>query len=70
MNSYGCFNCKHLKCYPGDRWTPPEYECHADGPETEELLVRVYEDGETWSDAEHPLCCDYEKFIEIDDYPY
>lgn len=67
MSRYGCENCKWLKCYPGDRWTPPDYECTKGGPETEELLIRIWENGETWTDGEEPLCADYKEFVYPDD---
>ena len=63
MGVHGCKNCKNLKCYPGDYWTPDEYECDT-GPATEELLVRVWENGETWTDDEEPLCDEYEELKE------
>lgn len=68
MIEYGCKNCKHLKCYKGDYWTPDEYECTKDGPPTQELCNRVWSDGETWSSPEDQLCPYYEELKEEDYY--
>lgn len=66
MLKHGCENCKYLKCYKGGRWDPDDYECLKDGPATEELLTRVWENGETWEDGETPLCDQYEELKEKD----
>ena len=58
---HGCENCKNLRCYHGGYWDPDDYECTKDGPATEELLERVWVNGETWSTDETPLCDQYEE---------
>ena len=68
MSKYGCENCKNLKCYPGGRWEPDDYECTKEGPESEELFIRVWENGETWSDSSNPLCPLYSELKEEDFY--
>lgn len=68
MSGYGCENCKWLKCYPGDRWTPPEYECKKDGPEDAERFTRVWENSETWNTPEECLCEHYKELTEDDFY--
>ncbi len=62
MSSHGCMNCRHSKCYPGGYWEPDDYECTVNGPESEELFIRVWENGETWIDKEDPLC---NKYLEL-----
>lgn len=67
----GCNNCAHCKCYPGDRWTPDEYECTAmefgsdDYGKTEEewdkIMTRVWENGEEWNETEEPICPAWEE---------
>lgn len=64
MCKYGCENCKYFRRYPGGYWEPDDYECTVDGPESEELFIRVWENGETWTDSEHPLCDRYEELKE------
>lgn len=68
LYGHGCENCKWLKCYKGDRWTPDDYECRKDGPEDEERFVRVWENGEMWEDSESCLCEHYEEFTAEDFY--
>jgi len=64
----GCSNCKWCHCYPGDYWTPDDYECKADdfGEVTEEeldtIFTRVWENGEEWKYSEEPICPAWEEY--------
>ena len=71
----GCRNCRYCKCYPGDYWTPDEYECqmpdkdyNLTDEEIEEVFTRVWENGEGWGDDDKPICPAWEEINEID-YP-
>ena len=68
----GCMNCRYCKCYPGDYWTPDDYECIAEDKfgdmteaEIDEVFSKVWEDGKEWKDGEEPLCPAWEEA----DYP-
>lgn len=61
----GCSNCKWCACYPGDHWTPDEYECMGFERDTDvdltddewdKILTRVWENGEEWSPHDEPIC--------------
>lgn len=67
MKGHGCNNCKYCKCYPGDYWTPDDYECISDNV-TEEAIKRAWEDDETWSDSDKPICPGYKEYIEEEVY--
>lgn len=71
----GCNNCRYFKCYPGDYWTPDDYDCIC-GDEafegmSQEEIDKVYDmvwvDGKEWSYGEKPLCPAWEEMEEIDD---
>lgn len=58
---YGCENCKHCKCYPGDYWTPDDFECM--GEPTQEAIDRAWTNGETWKSSEEQICPSYEEAV-------
>lgn len=73
----GCSNCRYCKCYPGDYWTPDDYECTApimtDGTDNDladevldDIFTRVWENGEEWQDGEQ-LCPGWEEIEPIYD---
>lgn len=64
---HGCNNCKWCKCYKGDYWTPDEYECQGGYDIPEDVMQRVWENGEEWSDNEEPICPAYEEAPTEDD---
>ena len=76
MSSYdGCYNCKYRKCYPGDYWTPDEYEClmpckdyGVDDAEFEDILTRVWENGEQWHCSKDPICPAWERLEEPEEW--
>ena len=65
----GCSNCKYCKCYPGDHWTPDDYECVCGDKafegmsqdEIDTIYDTVWEDGKQWSPFEEPLCPAWEE---------
>lgn len=70
----GCSNCRYCKCYPGDYWTPDDYECTSydllstvPEEELDEVLTRVWENGEEWADDGAPLCPCWEEVEPIYD---
>ena len=70
---HGCKDCKYCKCYPGGRWSPNEYECVSDVWDRidveEDILVRVWEDGEEWGYGEEQICPGWEEApTEEDEY--
>lgn len=65
--NYGCKNCVYNKVYPSnDYWTPDEYECtvpydatpdfELSDEEFEDVLDRVWGDGEEWNTQEEQIC--------------
>ena len=75
----GCSNCRYCKCYPGDYWTPDDYECTSIIMETNDtkytddeldaIFTRVWENGEKWdSSDEEPLCPGWEEAPTLEDY--
>ena len=75
MSRYGCENCKFCRCYPGDYWTPDEYECTSECEDiTEQIFERVWSDGERWDTSEEQICPGYEEYIDrtpdYEDYMY
>lgn len=69
--NYGCRNCKYCKCYPGDYWTPDDFECSKAESGvldiSEENFDRCWSNDETWEDPENALCPDYEEEMTIED---
>lgn len=67
---YGCKNCKFCKCYRGDYWTPNEYACVVQELDiSEENFIKCWENAETWTNSEEPLCNSYEEApTEEDEY--
>lgn len=72
----GCSNCRWCKCYPGDYWTPDDFECTGDlmqidgdldleysEEELDNIITRVWENGEEWAWGEKPICPCWEEFI-------
>lgn len=65
----GCSNCKYCKCYPGDHWTPDDYECVCGDKafegmsqdEIDAIYDTVWEDGKQWSPFEESLCPAWEE---------
>ena len=64
---HGCNDCKWCKCYRGDYWTPDEYECQGGYDIPEDVMQRVWENGEEWKDNEEPICPMYEEAPTEDD---
>lgn len=74
----GCSNCRYCKCYPGDRWTPDDYECVGFERDTsinltqdqfDNIMDRVWTDGNEWTDNEEPYCPAWEEApTEEDEY--
>lgn len=64
--SCGCMNCKYCKCYPGDYWTPDDYECISDEV-TQEAIDRAWINGETWNYSEEAICPGYKEYDEMED---
>lgn len=61
----GCMNCRYCKCYPGDHWTPDDYECVGFECDTEvdltdeeldAIMTRVWENGEEWTSYDEQIC--------------
>lgn len=60
----GCNNCRYCRCYPGDYWTPDDFECTVPDNSFEgfsdqaldAIFDRVWVDGEQWRDNEDPIC--------------
>lgn len=51
----GCSDCRYCKCYPGDYWTPDDYECQKADEIPEEVFDKV------WEDDRADLCPHYEE---------
>lgn len=73
----GCRNCRYCKCYPGDYYTPDDYECTSPILELgtgidladevlDDIFTRVWEDGEEWEDGEQ-LCPGWEE-VEYEEF--
>lgn len=62
---HGCSDCRYCKCYPGDYWTPDDYECTSNVWDRidvdEEVVEKVWCDCEEWNDNEEPLCPGWEE---------
>ena len=66
----GCRNCKYCKCYPGDSWTPDDYECmgferdldiELTDEEWDNIMTIVWENGEEWNSSDDPICPAWEE---------
>jgi len=62
---HGCNDCRYCKKYPGDYWTPDDYECTCDVEIADEIITRVWEDGEEWDSCDDPICPEY---VEVEPY--
>lgn len=64
----GCRDCKYCKCYPGGYWDPDDYECVSTSDAiTEEVIDKVWVNGEEWDENEEPICPGYEDAPTVDD---
>lgn len=68
---HGCNDCRYCKCYPGDYWTPDEYECQMPDKDyvltddqIDDILTRVWENGEEWESNDEPICPAWELYEE------
>ena len=80
--NFGCKNCEWFRRYPSNNYyEPDDYDCVADSSEyfkevnktltysdeeLEEILDRVYCDGEEWDNADEQIC-PYYRYYTIDE---
>ena len=69
---HGCKDCKYCEYYPGNYWTPADYECMMPdkdygltAEQADDIFTRVWENGEEWKYNEEPICPAWEEIEEV-----